>query len=275
MLTNGQQARVAVIISLATAPFSRAIRINRIVHDPEGRIYVEIAERHRLTRRGYVEILPDGELVPEQRVGTHAADLETIVDVGTRAQEAQLLAAVGYRIDGGGSGSRRVTRWSGGVGEYVGYVMYTDAWYAFRSGAVKTVEAVGKAETPEAAALILTGWDDAFDPGQVSIERHRSSVTQGEVSLYYEGGLLGRYGDDVRIITDREVLLGLPAPVLDYWPREEISEGDGRQVVGGFAGLPDSAWVAAAQREFDARRQRESRRTAAVLRCTELHVCNE
>ena len=37
-----------------------------------------------------------------------------------------------------------------------------------------------------------------LDIADVGIVRHRQSVTQQEVSLYYRGDCLGRFGDDVR-----------------------------------------------------------------------------
>jgi hypothetical protein len=40
----------------------------------------------------------------------------------------------------------------------------------------------------------------AFDPSKVNIDRHRSSTTQGEVSVSYDGELLGRFGDVIRLI---------------------------------------------------------------------------
>jgi hypothetical protein len=47
-------------------------------------------------------------------------------------------------------------------------------------------------------ARARTGQVDTFDPAEVHIERHRASVTQGEVSVSYRGELLGRYGDDIQ-----------------------------------------------------------------------------
>lgn len=254
-----------MILSLSAAQESSAVRIRRIVRDREGRTYVEVADARSDARRGYVEILPEGELLTGQRVGMRGSDLTSVVDVGADAQAAQQLAAVGYRLDGGVGGSRRVTRWRGGVGEYVGYVTYTDAWYAFRAGSDRMADALGHAQTPESAALFLAGWHEAFDPGKVSIDRHRRSVTQGEVSVSYDGKLLERYGDDIRIITDREDVTGYPGGVLERWRRADIVEGDGRQVVGGFAGLPDSFWIDVAERDLRVVRERERRRTATLL----------
>jgi hypothetical protein len=265
LITKTQQARIATILSIATGRYSSTRRITRIVRDPDGRIYVEVADAQLNARRGYVEVLPDGELLAGQRIGKHAADLTTIVDVGSESQAAQQLAAVGYKVDGGTSGNRQVIRWRGGVGEYVGSVTYTDAWYAFRAGSERMADALGHAKTPEAAALFLAGWHAGFDPEKVSLERHRRSVTQGEVSVSYDGQVLERYGDDIRIITDRDDVIGSPGGPLERWRRAEIVEGDGRQVVGGFAGLPDSFWMEVAQRDLGVLREREHRRTAALL----------
>lgn len=39
-----------------------------------------------------------------------------------------------------------------------------------------------------------------FNAALVTIQRHRSSTTQGEVSVSYEGRLLGRYGDNIQLV---------------------------------------------------------------------------
>lgn len=41
-----------------------------------------------------------------------------------------------------------------------------------------------------------------FDPALVWIERHRFSATQGEVSVFYDGDCLGRYGDDIKMVVE-------------------------------------------------------------------------
>lgn len=58
-----------------------------------------------------------------------------------------------------------------------------------------------------------------FDRGALRIERHRFSTTQGEVSVYYAGEKIGRYGDKIEI------------------------RGAGRH-----EGLPDTQWEAVARR---------------------------
>ncbi|EHK77705.1 hypothetical protein SM0020_12295 [Sinorhizobium meliloti CCNWSX0020] len=52
-----------------------------------------------------------------------------------------------------------------------------------------------------------------FDGRLFRIETHRFSVTQGEVSLFYDGECLGRYGDDYKIGGDGQYR-GRP---LRYW----------------------------------------------------------
>lgn len=72
----------------------------------------------------------------------------------------------------------------------------------------------------------------AFDPAQVLIERHRMSVTQGEVSVTYRGRLLGRFGDELRIC-----------------PRGngEHVHDDGPVCFGGWHGHNDQHWIDAAR----------------------------
>lgn len=52
-----------------------------------------------------------------------------------------------------------------------------------------------------------------FDGRLFRIETHRFSVTQGEVSLFYDGDCLGRFGDDYKIGGDGQ-FRGRP---LRYW----------------------------------------------------------
>jgi hypothetical protein len=62
----------------------------------------------------------------------------------------------------------------------------------------------------------------------LTITRHRFSVTQGEVSLTYNGTPLGRYGDAIRLVgTNVE---------------------DGAQSIDGWAGHGDVYWIDVAQR---------------------------
>ncbi len=74
-----------------------------------------------------------------------------------------------------------------------------------------------------------------FDAANVAIERHRISVTQGEVSVSYNGTLLGRFGDDIRLCTDKT-----------------HNHGGGAVCFGGFHGHPDQHWIDAAARHVDA-----------------------
>ena len=77
----------------------------------------------------------------------------------------------------------------------------------------------------------------SFDPARVRSERHRASVTQGDCSLYYGDRLLGRFGDDIRIIT------ATPGSGGVHWDPSEVRAGDGRQVLAGWAGLSDAQMV--------------------------------
>lgn len=73
---------------------------------------------------------------------------------------------------------------------------------------------------------------DVFQPEMVGIKRIRESITQGSVELSYNGALIERFGDDIRIVPK------------DASPHEYGEE------CGGFAGLPDWRWIAAAKRFF-------------------------
>jgi hypothetical protein len=86
--------------------------------------------------------------------------------------------------------------------------------------------------------------ESVFNPALLRIERHRMSVTQGEVSIYYDGRKLGRFGDDIRLISTSRAF------ILKYWHPDEVREGDGRSVLGGWAGQPDAYWIEAARREL-------------------------
>ena len=41
-----------------------------------------------------------------------------------------------------------------------------------------------------------------FNPRLVTVERHRFSTTQGEASVFYDGELVERFGDDIRLQTN-------------------------------------------------------------------------
>lgn len=64
---------------------------------------------------------------------------------------------------------------------------------------------------------------------RIRIERHRASVTQGEVSVFLDGELLARYGDKVEICTSG----------CGNQPR---THEDGAVCFGGFHGLGDAHW---------------------------------
>lgn len=84
-----------------------------------------------------------------------------------------------------------------------------------------------------------------FDARTVRVERHRLSVTQGEFTLYYEERRIERYGDDVRIISDTPASNGVLR-----WASTDIAPGDGRQILAGYAGLPDAAIIQLARRLY-------------------------
>lgn len=82
-----------------------------------------------------------------------------------------------------------------------------------------------------AYAALLTGTDlDDVDlrAAGIRIERHRLSVTQGEVSVFHHGDLVGRFGDDIRLCTDK---------------RHDHNH-DGSVCVGGWRGHGNQYWVA-------------------------------
>ncbi len=75
-----------------------------------------------------------------------------------------------------------------------------------------------------------------IDISRVKIERHRASVTQGEVSVYLDGKLINRYGDKVELCTAGH-------------GSTPHTHNDGAVCFGGFHGLPDAHWhEVAAQR---------------------------
>jgi hypothetical protein len=67
---------------------------------------------------------------------------------------------------------------------------------------------------------------DEFDPADVRIERHRLSTTQGEVSVYYRGEKIERYGDRIEM-----------------------------NGAGEWVGRPDSVWIEAARRFCETRKR--------------------
>lgn len=73
---------------------------------------------------------------------------------------------------------------------------------------------------------------DVFQPEKVGIKRLRMSTTQGSVELSYNGMLIERFGDDIRI-----------AP-------KGASPDERGEESGGWAGLPDSHWIGHAKRFF-------------------------
>ncbi len=80
---------------------------------------------------------------------------------------------------------------------------------------------------------------ETFDPSCVRIERHRRSVTQGEVSLFYQGEKLGRFGDDVQTCKT----------VIDS--NEPHPHDDGAVCFGGWHGRPDADWINSARYEVN------------------------
>lgn len=73
---------------------------------------------------------------------------------------------------------------------------------------------------------------DVFQPEKVGIKRLRMSTTQGSVELSYNGTLIERFGDDVRIVP------------------KDASPHEYGEVSGGFAGLPDRHWIDCVKRFF-------------------------
>ncbi len=73
-----------------------------------------------------------------------------------------------------------------------------------------------------------------FNPADVTIERHRPSVTQGEVSVSYRGELLGQFGDRIELCTDTD--------------QHDGHHHDGAPVITGFHGHGDAYWIGVARR---------------------------
>ncbi|MPR11132.1 hypothetical protein [Microvirga tunisiensis] len=69
-----------------------------------------------------------------------------------------------------------------------------------------------------------------FDASKVTIERHRPSVTQGEVTVTYDGQVINRYGDSI-------VLLPLGGTVPE-----------GAELLDGWHGHGDAYWIEVARR---------------------------
>lgn len=65
-----------------------------------------------------------------------------------------------------------------------------------------------------------------FDPAKVSIERHRFSTTQGEVTVSYDGQKIERYGDNIAMRGPSKDYRGQSD---EYWQgvarREAIARG--------------------------------------------------
>ncbi len=77
-----------------------------------------------------------------------------------------------------------------------------------------------------------------FDATAVRIERHRMSVTQGEVSVFYAEELLGRFRDDTTTLcTDK----------LNH-------DHGGAECISGWHGHPDRYWIDAAAYEIRTRK---------------------
>lgn len=94
---------------------------------------------------------------------------------------------------------------------------------------------------------------EEFDPSCVTIERHRASVTQGEVSVFYLGELLGRYGDQVRLCTD------------------QARDHGGAICFGSFCGRPDQYWIEAAAWALNHRSARPIAEPAATIQIAPNH----
>lgn len=81
----------------------------------------------------------------------------------------------------------------------------------------------------------------AFDASKVEITHHRQSVTQGEVTVSYDGERIERYGDTIRLID------------------------------GAYVGHSDEFWVDVARRHFeDVRRRGAEQRVAAICAARDL-----
>lgn len=106
---------------------------------------------------------------------------------------------------------------------------YVDALRADRYG-LQATQAI-QAEADRIADEIERGLQshlDVFQPEKVGIKRLRMSTTQGSVELSYNGTLIERFGDDIRI----------------------IPKGASPDEHGGWAGLPDSHWIGHVKRFF-------------------------
>jgi hypothetical protein len=88
---------------------------------------------------------------------------------------------------------------------------------------------VAELEHRDQAGRDVTDAAADFDPAVVRIERHRISVTQGEVSVSYRGELLGRYGDRIGLCTD------------------SAHDHGGASCLSGWHGHGDSFWIDAAR----------------------------
>jgi hypothetical protein len=82
-----------------------------------------------------------------------------------------------------------------------------------------------------------------IEQAKLEIIRFRPSVTQGEVTLRYDGVEIGRYGDKIEILRD--------------------GDADGAEVIAGWAGLGDSYWANVAAKKL-------LQRAIDGLRATEL-----
>lgn len=87
----------------------------------------------------------------------------------------------------------------------------------------------------------------AFDPAAVRIERHRGSVTQREVSVFYGEELLGRFRDNLERCTDNS------------------HNHDGAACFGGLHGRGDRHWVDVAAYEVAQRGARVRRELVETL----------
>jgi hypothetical protein len=133
--------------------------------------------------------------------------------VPNRARGVQADTTLSGTVPAGFTGSTLVVAASSGQPTVVAYVEHGDV-----SDKATPVDSV--AEQP-----------DEFDPAAVRIERHRPSVTQGEVSVFYRSELLGRYRDDVQLCTGGSN------------GHEPHPHADGASCFGGFHGLGDRYWV--------------------------------
>jgi hypothetical protein len=138
---------------------------------------------------------------------------QSYTTVPNRAHGVQADTTLSGSVPAGFTGSTLVVAASSGQPTVVAYVEHGDV-----SDKATPVDSV--AEQP-----------DEFDPAAVRIERHRPSVTQGEVSVFYRSELLGRYRDDVQLCTGGSN------------GHEPHPHADGASCFGGFHGLGDRYWV--------------------------------